>query len=306
MNDDDAKADADGRAAGGTQRLTMFFIVEPPAYQLMACYLAASIREQFGRAVALVGYCPAHRRGEIATNVIEVLRRMDCEVRTFDAEGRFDPPYPHGNKILASLERRDTPFSAFLDSDILFLRPGDPSRLIRAGHVSLTPAASMVWADESIWEPIYATAGLPVPAERIMLMRQRKGAPRIPYFSSGFFTFPEDHRDAQGRSFPEAWMDVARRVDVNPDIPRRRPYLDQMTLPLAIRAAGLDWNILPEDDHFILGGRLRGQPLPADREIRAVHYRNWDIVKEVGLARTAKSMLERQAGVRRISQVSLP
>ena len=40
-------------------RLTVFFIVEPPDFQLMACYLAASLREQFGDQVALVGYCPA-------------------------------------------------------------------------------------------------------------------------------------------------------------------------------------------------------------------------------------------------------
>jgi hypothetical protein len=50
----------------------------------------------------------------------------------------------------------------------------------------------------------------------------------------------------------------------------------------------------------------RGEPLPKDREIFAVHYRNWDIVKEYGLARQAKTMLERHAGVRRISQVSKP
>ena len=35
-------------------RLTVFFIVEPPDYQVMACYLAASLREQFGDSVALV------------------------------------------------------------------------------------------------------------------------------------------------------------------------------------------------------------------------------------------------------------
>ncbi|MEY4871699.1 MAG: hypothetical protein RLZZ563_1029, partial [Pseudomonadota bacterium] len=39
-------------------RLTFFFIVEPPKYQLMACFLAASIRENFGDTVRMVGYCP--------------------------------------------------------------------------------------------------------------------------------------------------------------------------------------------------------------------------------------------------------
>jgi len=284
--------------------LTFFFIVEPPGYQHMAVYLAASIRENFGREVAMVGYCPAHRIPELDRDAVALLAQMGCEVRPMQTEGRFDPPYPHGNKMIATLQERETDFSCFLDSDILFLRPNDPANLIREGHVSLTPAASMGWAGQDIWPVIYETAGLPMPQERIRLMNQTKGQDRMPYFSSGLFVFPEKHRNADGLRFPEAWMQVAAQLEANPAIPAKRPYLDQMTLPLAIRKAGLDWNILPKEQHFILGGRKRGEPLPQDRDIFTVHYRNWDIVKEYGLARVAKTMLERQTGVRRIAQVS--
>jgi len=48
----------------------------------------------------------------------------------------------------------------------------------------------------------------------------------------------------------------------------------------------------------------RGEPLPKDREVFTVHYRNRDIVREYGLVRQAKDMLEQAEGVRRISQVS--
>ena len=285
-------------------RLTFFFIVEPPKYQNMAVYLAASIRENFGDAVAMVGYCPAHRMAELDADSVSLLARMGCEVRPMQTEGEFDPPYPHGNKMIAALQNRDSAFSCFLDSDILFLRPNDPANLIRDGHVSLTPAASMGWAAQEIWTTIYATADLPIPEERIRLMNQNKGRDRMPYFSSGLFAFPETHRNAEGLRFPEVWLQVARQIEANPDIPAKRPYLDQMTLPLAIRKAGLDWNLLPKEQHYILGGRKRGEALPKDREIFAVHYRNWDIVKEYGLSRQAKAMLERQTGVRRIAQNS--
>lgn len=284
--------------------LTFFFIVEPPKYQIMACYLAASIRENFGAQVAMIGYCPAHRMAEIDPDVRATLGRMGCEFRPMETAGRFDPPYPHGNKMIAALQERESEFSCFLDSDILFLRPNDPANLIRAGHVSLTPAASMGWAGQEVWTSIYATAGLPVPEERIRLMNQSKGKDRMPYFSSGLFTFPEHHRNAEGLRFPEVWLEVARLIEANPDIPAKRPYLDQMTLPLAIRKAGLDWNILPKEQHYILGGRKRGEALPQDRDIFAVHYRTWEIVKEHGLSRLAKTMLERQTGVRRIAQIS--
>ena len=286
-----------------TPSLTVYFIVEPPRYDLLACYLAASLREQFGNTVALVGYCPAPKIDAVPKKVTRLLTKMGCDIRPFTVADRFTPDYPHGNKLLATLEPRDTEFSAFMDSDILCLRPNAVQNITKPGHVSLTPAASMNWADQSIWDTVYATVGLPLPDERFKLMRQKRGKERIPYFSSGLFTFPEQHRNADGKSFPQVWMQVAQQIDANPAIPHKRPYLDQISLPLAIRKAGLDWNILPEEQHYILGGRMRGNPLPEGRQIFTVHYRQWDILRETGLSRQGKDMLERQAGVRRITKV---
>lgn len=285
-------------------RLTIYFIVEPPKYELMACYLAGSLRQQFGQTVALVGYCPDIKFDTLSKNVLAVLAKLGCEVRPFQVEGRFAPEYPHGNKILATLEPRETEFSAFFDSDVLCLRPNKVENLVREGHVSLTPAASMIWGTGKTWGLIYDTCGMAVPEERIRLMRQKGERGRIPYFSSGLFSFPEGHKNSEGKSFPQVWMDVAQIIDKNEKIPGRRPYLDQISLPLAIQKAGLGWNILPEEQHFILGGSLRGEPLPEGREIFTVHYRKWEILKEVGLARQGKRMLEKHAGVRRIDQIN--
>lgn len=283
--------------------LTLYFIVEPPDYQFIACYLAASIREQFGSGVTLLGYCPQHKFDQINPDAIAVLQRMNVEVRPFAAEGQFDPAYPHGNKLLATLEPRDTEFSGFMDSDILCIRPNHPANIVKPGCVSLTPAASMNWAKQTIWDEIYRTCGMDKPEERIRLMRQKRGKPRMPYFSSGLFTFPEQHRNADGLRFPEVWMQIAQALDANPEIPKKRPYLDQISLPLAIRKAGLDWNLLPEEQHYILGGRMRGEPLPRDRDIYTVHYRQWPILKEVGLSGLGKQLLEKHAGVRRVTNI---
>ncbi len=286
-----------------TPRLTVYFIVEPPEYELMACYLAASLREQFGQTVALVGYCPVPKLDSVNPDVRTVLDRMGCDLRGFAVEGRFDPPYPHGNKLLATLEPRDTEFSCFMDSDVLCIRPNLVESIIKSGHVSLSKAASMNWAPQTIWDDIYATCGMAMPAERFRLMRQKRGEARVPYFSSGLFSFPEQHRTASGKSFPQVWMEIAQKLDANPDLPKKRPYLDQMSMPLAIRAAGLDWNILPEEQHYILGGMSRGEPLPEGMEIYTVHYRQWQVLKEVNLTRQAKSMLQIHAGVRKLAQV---
>jgi hypothetical protein len=281
-------------------RLTVFFIVEPPHYQVMACYLAASLREQFGDSVALVGYCPAPKLDLVHDQVKAVLGKLGCEVRPFPIEGRFDPPYPHGNKILATMEPRQTEFSCFMDSDILCLRPNDVANITADGKVSLTPAAWMGWADQDIWRVIYDTIGLQIPDDRIKLMKQKKGAGKVPYFSSGLISFPEQFRTAQGKSFPQVWYEVAQAVDANPNIPKKRPYLDQMTLPLAIQRAGLNWNILPDTQHFILGGQWRGEPLPEGRDIYTVHYRRWRVLKQAKLSGLAKQLLQKHVGIKKL------
>lgn len=280
--------------------LTLFFIVEPPAYQYMACYLAASIRKHMPADVQLVGYCPQHRLSEIDPDAIETLRRMGCEVRGFGAEAKFDPAYPHGNKILAAQEPRDTAYSGFMDSDILLIRDNTPDVLIREGHVSASVAASMQWGAQSVWDEIYAACDMPLPQERIRLMRDKRQAV-LPYFSSGFVVFPEGP-GANGARFADVWMETAQRIDTL-SLPARRPYLDQMSLPLAIRRAGLEWHELPEEQHYILGGTLRGKPLPEDMAIHTVHYRKWEVLAEAGLAGHGYHALREMAGARRVSWV---
>ncbi|KKK70197.1 hypothetical protein LCGC14_2926420, partial [marine sediment metagenome] len=145
-----------------------------------------------------------------------------------------------------------------------------------------------------IWDDIYGTLDMPIPPERMHLMR-RSTEPVIPYFSAGLVVFPEPP-GPRGR-FAQVWYDTARAIDRIDTLENRRPYLDQMSLPPAIRRAGLDWNVLPEEQHFILGGRLRGQPLPEDREISTVHYRKQGILKEVGLHKIARAKLRDHTGV---------
>ena len=282
--------------------LTLFFIVEPPTYQYLACYLAASIRNHMPPDVQIVGYCPNHRREELSLATIEALRRMDCEVRFFDAEGRFDPVYPHGNKILACLEPRDTDFSGFLDSDILLIRDNSVAELTATGHVCASPAASLRWAQQDMWPRIYGEFGREVPSRRIRLMRDKR-VEVVPYYSSGFVTFPERHRNKDGQSFAQVWYDTAQRIDNIAGLDNRRPYLDQMSLPLAIERSGLEWKEFSPEQHYILGGSIRGKPIPQDQEIKVVHYRKWNVLKEVGLAQQGYEGLARQIGTSRVERV---
>ena len=280
--------------------LTFAYIVEPPEYQLMACKLLASIRCQFGEDVAAIGYCPEDKINDLDPIVLRAHEIMKGEIRPMKTADRWDTPYPHGNKILAALEPRDSEFSAFVDSDVLFLRPNSPDALCREGHVSCSAAASMRWTGDEIWDLVWPTFGLDVPSERLPLMRERQGD-RVPYFSAGLVVFPENGPNR----FPDVWYETARQLDRVESLPNRRPYLDQLSLPVSIKRARMDWNILPEEQHYILGGRLRGKPLPTDREIFTVHYRRSKILKETGLKADAMRMFQQQTGVKYVQRLAV-
>jgi hypothetical protein len=281
-------------------KLTFVYIVEPPDYQILACTLLASIRAQFGPEVQAIGYCPEHRMADLHPSVFKAHEMMGSEVRPMKTEGMWETPYPHGNKIIAALQPRDSEYSAFVDSDVLFLKPNAPETFCRPGHVAASVAASMQWADQEIWKVIYGAFDMEVPEERIDLMR--RGTNVAPYFSAGLVVFPEDG----AMRFPDVWYDTARALDRVEAIPHRRPYLDQQSLPVAIRRAGLGWHEIPEEQHFILGGKLRGQPLPEDREIFTVHYRKQEILREVGLHKLGRQMLNQHTGVSFVRRLTDP
>lgn len=286
---------------------TFIYIVEPPDYQVMACLLLASIRKHFPQEVRAIGYCPAHRMAEVHPSVFKAHEMLGAEIRPMRTEGMWAEPYPHGNKILACLQPRETEFSAFVDSDVMFLEDNRVENLARPGHVSCSAAASMVWAagadgwrERDIWQRIYAHFRMELPKQRVQLMRRRRKV--MPYFSAGLVVFPE--AAGPGGRFPDIWYDTARQLDTLADLPGRRPYLDQISMPVAIRRAGLDWNILPEEQHFILGGRLRGETLPEERTIHTIHYRNHKVLKELGFNKRVRKLLKEAYGVRRVERLT--
>lgn len=278
--------------------LTLFFVVEPPNYLYMACHLAASIRKFLPPEVKLIGYCPKHRWAEMEREPLEVLRRLRCEVRPIDAEGRFDPVYPHGNKILATLEPKETDFAAFLDSDMLFLQPCRVEELVSPGEIGMVPASSMRWAPQTVWDQIYGAFGMSVPEERITMTRDKRKEV-APYFNAGLIVVDERWRTAAGKRFAEVWMDCAQVLD-RTGIDHRRPYLDQMTLPVATLAAGMTWNILPEKSNYSINGIMRGKPVPEEADVTLLHYRSRVILAEAGLKHLPEKFLADQVGTSRV------
>ncbi len=282
--------------------LTLHFIIQPPGYLYMACHLAASIRTHLPPEVEVIGYCPADVYDEMGKEPLEVLRRLRCKVERLETAGFFDPAYPHGNKLIAALAPKTTDYAAFLDSDMAFLRPCTIEELVAPGQVGMVPATSMRWADQSIWDDIYGVFDMPVPAERIKMTRDRR-IDAVPYFNAGLFVIDETYRTADGRRFAEVLMETAQIIDQHSFIPHKRPYLDQMALPVATLRAGMTWNIMPERYNYSIGGILRGKKLPYDADVTLLHYRNRDVLGDAGRKKDLDKMLNQQIGTRLVRWV---
>jgi len=287
---------------GPMPSLTLYFIIQPPSYLYMACHLAASIRTHLPADVELIGYCPADVYDQMNPEPLEVLRRLRCKVQRMETGGFFDSVYPHGNKIIATLAPKETDYAAFLDSDMAFLRPCSVEEIIAKGQIGMVPSTSMRWAPQSVWDDVYGTFDMEVPPERITLTRDKREQV-VPYFNAGLFVIDEKYRTKDGQRFAEVWMDTAQQLDRNEAIPHRRPYLDQMTLPVATLRAGMRWNILDERYNYSIGGILRGRSLKKDADVTLLHYRNRDVLGEAGRKKDLDSMLQQQIGTRLVRHV---
>jgi hypothetical protein len=106
-------------------------------------------------------------------------------------------PFPHGNKMVAATDRRDTSRAVFLDTDMVCLRPLLAMAGLSANTVAAAPEGVPTWGGgDDRWDRAYAHFGLPYPTERVRLLRGRKKE-FVPYFNAGFVAFP-DRPDAEG------------------------------------------------------------------------------------------------------------
>lgn len=215
--------------------LSFFFVIDPPALLIDGIVLASTLRASFERA-EIIAYCPEPRRAMLPPYVAEFMASVGVSIR-FMPRAPFQPHYKQGNKIVAACQPRETRHSIFLDTDTAIARPFDLGLIARDGQVSVVPEGALTWGKKQAnWTPIYAMFGMEPPDERVVLAR--KAVKSLPYFNAGVVGFPT------GSDFARLWMDTALAIDANKAVQQRRPWLDQIALPVAIARAGLTANVM--------------------------------------------------------------
>lgn len=163
---------------------------------------------------------------------------LGARIETFDCR-RFGRDYPYGNKIEAIAASAPAPF-LFLDTDTVILGPLDgidtnrPSASMK--RTATWPKPRPGWpGHEAVWRSLHGRFGLDF--ERTLLPdRPEDDWERYLYFNAGWVVGPD------ARAFGRSWADYAAAVreDPGPTLEGQSldPWLDQVTLPLAVNAHG--------------------------------------------------------------------
>lgn len=225
--------------------LTFFYVTDGPRLQTQAVLLAKSLRDTHPLA-AQIAYVPTANAAALPEPFRHAMAAFNVEIREIPEPAEtWRAPYPHGNKILAAAEPRETRHSVFLDSDMFAVKPLLLTDLPTEMEVSVVPEGVIGWGEDlTRWERVYAHFDLPVPEERIRMLR---GARRMspPYFNAGFVAFREDDR-IDGKSFGALWRETASEIDWKVSVGGKRPWLDQISLPVALKRFGFTTKVVAE------------------------------------------------------------
>jgi hypothetical protein len=237
--------------------LSFVFVVEGARLEVQSLLLADSLRRHHPTA-DIIAYCPSGT--DLPDEVATVLRACDVSLRPLPVpKGLWRGVYPHGNKILSLAQPRETRWSMFLDTDMAVIAAINPEDLPGPMQVSVVPEGIASWGkDLARWEVAYGFFDQPLPEDRIRLLRGRR-LQFVPYFNAGMVAIREEDR-VQGLGFGALWRNTASEFDHGAKVGGKRPWLDQITLPLAMRRFGFAFNIVDERNNCSIsnGRKLEG------------------------------------------------
>lgn len=259
-------------------RVCIFLIIDGLKLEAQACLLLPSLRRHLGDTVSVIAY----RRQDVTTPLQpvteQVLRACNVKLREIPGTGPDDPnpwrePYPIGNKILAASDRRDCDISVFIDTDMVFTGPFDFAKVLGSAKIAAVVSDySTMSNDEEGWTAFYAHFGLPLPEQRVTLLKGRE-LTSLPYFNAGMIMFRETI-GPQKRRFGAEWLADTLRFDHEVSYPYTRANLDQLTLP--ITATRLGYPVKPVPNTF--NHNLQGHGDPVETNPSLLHYHTFGVL----------------------------
>jgi len=219
--------------------------------------LAASLR-QHERSLKLVAAVPS----TLPKATGAVLESLGVEQAPID--NPVAPDYPIGHKVAALAAGEARGLRLFVDSDALCLSALRWTEVQRAAFAA-KPADIATFGSDELWQRLYERFGLQLPAERVVATVSDQLM--FPYFNAGMIATTE--ADALSRT----WAELCRAIDAMEDIEPRRPWLDQIALPIALARLGLDFQSLGEVWNY------PAHVKPVMEQAQLVHYHLPSVVR---------------------------
>lgn len=207
-----------GAAAAQTPAdASVIFVCEPGRLEAQAGLLAASLRAVYPDLTLLVAL--PQRLSVITANAFDALGVTQVPICNPLVED-----YRIGNKIAALAAGDARGLRVFLDSDMLCLRAWDWT-VLRSHSLAAKPADLATFGSDELWQQLYARFDLPAPMERMISTVSQQLM--HPYFNAGMLATTE------AAALAALWSETCLAIDAMEDVNPRRPWLDQIGLPLA-------------------------------------------------------------------------
>ncbi|MND25621.1 hypothetical protein D3C80_160560 [compost metagenome] len=232
------------------QPLTMVFVVHAGELEVKSAVLAASLRKRFGASANILAALPSPDSawGGLSDASRRLYRRLSIPL--LPIENPFGEQYPIGNKFAALALGPEVGHTLFLDSDMICIEAFDADALQRF-DAALKPAdMALVPVEPAYWRRIYAHAGLELPEDRVVATCTEEVVPA--YYNAGFILVRNAKR------FAGAWREIAERIHDDAAVAHKMPWLDQLALPVALKALEYRTRALSERFNY----PLHLKPLP--------------------------------------------
>ncbi|WP_235425744.1 sulfotransferase [Cellvibrio mixtus] len=204
------------------------FVCQKGELELKSLFLAWSIKKNANsQDNKLYAAVPEYKDwGHIGTVTKEIFKILNVEIITFNPT--FGHSYPIGNKIDALELLPDEKPGCFIDSDIVCLSDFDLEKDLAQYDFLAKPADMNTWGSELEWEYLYNFFGLPKPSRRVRQTVTNNLS--WPYFNAGFIV------TKQPGLLAKEWKKIAQKVQSDSNVTQKNPWLDQITLPLAVQS----------------------------------------------------------------------
>ena len=246
------------------------FVCQAGELEIKSMLLATSLQRFLRCNYELVAAIPqpTSQWGQISASTQALMQTLG--VRSVPITNSIDLNYPIGNKVACLGIESSADKMVFLDSDILCLREFSPQNQRELATVFHAPFAAKpadlvtFTGDIQLWQQIYDLFHSPLPQWRVIATVS--GELMLPYFNAGVIAI------ANGMDFAQVWQQCCQQIDAQPSIPNKRPWLDQIALPIAVNKLNLKHHCL--DERFNYPAHLK--PLPTHLPIWC-HY-HWPTV----------------------------